>query len=451
MTKAFSKVFAAAAGIAVALMAATRGRSQISLPTAVDVALTHSPKVRIAQADANKARASLDQAKDVYVPALTAGAGLGDSYGYSPNPPTLFTFNAQSLLFNYSQRDYIRGAHFGVNAADLALEDARQGVIEDVSLTFLAVQHDEQREGVLDAENGMAARLATIVEERLNAGRDTAVDLTSAQLTAAQFRLAKLKAEDDTARDRTHLALELGLPPDASVVTDGEFPAIAPDRASGGAANPGQGPGVGAAYETAQAKQQTAIGDARYLYRPQIGLILQYNRYATFTDSFKELQIAHGSSVIGANEGVFGVQIQIPLADKEHQAKARGSAADAMRALAEADDAQRTALDGQLKLRHSIAVLQAREEVAGLEQKLAQQQLDAVRTQLSVATTGAGPQMNPKDEQNSLIAEREKYLAVIDARFQLRQAEVNLLRQSNGLETWIRQAARGPALPAQQP
>jgi hypothetical protein len=87
--------------------------------------------------------------------------------------------------------------------------------------------------------------------------------------------------------------------------------------------------------------------------------------------------------------------------------------------------------------------LQAQTEVAGLQQQLAQQQLEIVRVQLQNGTGNPeGPQMTPKDEQNARISEREKYLGVIDANYQLHEAEVQLLRQMGQLQTWLRSQAR---------
>ncbi len=431
--------------LALGLLATTAAVGQVSLGTAVDLALSHSPKVRIAQADVAKAHASLDEAHDVFVPSVTAGAGLGNSYGYSPNPPTLFTFNAQSLVYNFSQQSYIRAARFGISATDLSLQDARQGVMEDTALTFLAVQHDQERETVLATQSDLAAKLVQIVEDRLDAGRDTSIDLTTAKLSAAQVKLAKLRAEDDTARDRTHLALAMGLPADSVVQVDAEFPATPIEQAAPPLVGVPATPAVAAAFETAEAKWHTAVGDKKYLYRPQLSLLVQYNRYATFTNSFAQLQSINTGIKIGANEGVFAIQIQMPLFDKEHGAKAQESAAEAVRARAVAEDAQVTAIDGQAKLRHSIAVLRANYEVAGLQQELAKAQLEAVDAQLSASAGGNAPLMTPKDEQNSKISEREKYLGVLDANYQLRQAQVNLLRASGRLEGWILAASRGTA------
>ncbi len=417
--------------------------AQVTLNTAVDLALTHSPKLRIAQADADKARASLHQAHDVFVPSVTVGVGAGGyAWGYTPNPPSLFTFSAQSLVFNFSQRDYIRAGRFGVSASDLMLQDARQGVIEDTALSFLALEHDQEREGVLRQEGDLVQRLLAIVEDRVNAGRDTAIDLTTARLAAAQIRLAAHRTEDDTANDRDHLALLMGMSPTSSLTAEGSLPPMPEAFAAAPSVTVDASPAVAAAYATAISKEEIARGDHRYLLRPQLSFGAQYNRYAKFTDSFGTIENIHGAN-LGASEEAFGVEVQIPLFDKVHKDKANESAADAVHARAEADEAQRSALDGQLKLRHSLELLNDQAEVARLEQQLAQQQLDALTVQLNTPSSNPnGPALSPKDEQNSRIAERQKYLALIDADYQLREAQIQLLRQTGQIDAWLRQSSQ---------
>ena len=46
--------------------------------------------------------------------------------------------------------------------------------------------------------------------------------------------------------------------------------------------------------------------------------------------------------------------------------------------------------------------------------------------------------ITPKEEQNGHISEREKFLTLLDARFQVQQAQINLLRQTGGLERWLK-------------
>lgn len=421
--------------------------AQISLTTAVDLALRNSPRVKVAEADVAKARAALEESRDVYIPSLTAGAGLGQSYGFSLNPPTLFTFNAQSLVYNASQAAYIRSARSALVAATLTLQDVRAAVIEDAALTFVALDRDQQREEVLRQQLEYATRLVIVVEERLKAGRDRGIDLTSAQLLAAQFRLSNLRARDETANDQGHLAGLMAISPVGFRVESG-FPtkAIALDAPS--SSHSFLPPSVAAAFATATVKQQVAFGDARFLYRPQVSLVAQYNLYATWTSSFTQLQSLYSANnprnKIGANEGVFGVQINLPLFDKLRQAKNRESAAEASRAFHEAEVAQANALDGQSKSAHTIEELRIHAEIATLDRQLAQQQLEIVLIQMNVATSSAGTPLTPKDEQNSRIAEREKFLLTLDANSQLYQAEINLLRQTGQLESWLKEVAISP-------
>jgi outer membrane protein TolC len=433
------------------LLASTiSAHAQISLTTAVDLALRGNPRVLGAQADLVKARAQLAETHDAYVPSITAGAGLGQAYGYLPSPPTLFEVNAGSLVFGASQFFYIRSATAGVNAAQLALEDIREAVAQDTALAFITLDHDQQREQVIRHQTKFAKNLVTIVQDRVDAGQDSQIDLTQAKLTAAQLRLAALKAQDDTANDRDHLARLIGLPP-TSLQTDSTFPSapISADEPANPAPHGYANSAVASAFASAEAKQQQARGDARFMFWPQINLVTQYNRYATFTNSFSTLEkFSSNGGRIGADEAAFGVQITLPFLDKTRSAKARETAADASRALHDAQNAQLEALDGQSRLRYTISELQAQAEVATLQQQLAQQQLDVVHLQLQTGTGNpTGPQMSPKDEQTARIAERDKYLAVLDAAFQLHQAEIQLLRQSGGLEAWLKSTIQPPAAP----
>jgi outer membrane protein TolC len=451
---------AIAMALSAVLILAPSAQGQISLSTAVDLALGSNPRVQGAQADVNKARAQLSEAHDAYVPSINAGAAVGQSYGYSPYPPTLFTVSGGSLVFSASQFYYIRAARAGLDAAELALDDMREVVAEDTALAFAALDHDQQRETAVRQQSGFATTLVAIVESRVDAGKDTAIELTQARLTAAQLRLASLRASDETAVDREHLARLIGLPAAAlSVNTD--FPAgpvsldATVDTSVHGYANAA----VASAFDNAKAKQQQAWGDARFRFRPQVNLFAQYNYYATFSDSFAQLQKIYqantGQTTLSSSEGAFGVQITLPIMDRARSAKARESAADAAHALHDAQYAQTTALDGQSRLRHSITEIQLQAEVAGLQQQFAQQQLDVLQQQLKSGNPD-GPQMTPSDEQNARISEREKYLGVVDAGYQLRQAEIHLLRQTGQLIPWLKSAAAAatpqfPAAPSPTP
>jgi outer membrane protein TolC len=418
-----------------ALAAAMPAAAQISLTTAVDLALKNSPRVLAAQADVDKAQASLEEAKDVYIPTLVGGSGLGYSYGFPLGQPSIFNFTSQSLLVNFSQQDYIRAAKASLNAANLVLKDVRQAVAEDVAVTYLALDRDQQRQTALTEESGYAAKLVSIVQARLDAGQDTPIDLTTARLTAAQIKLARLRAEDDTAADQTHLALLTGLPASGLSVVPASIPQFAPPPTDNGSSIPMTSPAVESAYAIAKSKQQIAFGDARYLWRPQVYFVAQYSLFAKFNNYdlyYRAFQY---------NNAGIGVDIKFPVFDSVQKAKSRESAAEAARAQHEANAARDQFLEGRLKIRRATAELAARAEVADLDQQLAKQQLDVMLVQLSTSGS-SGSQMTPKDEQNSRIAEREKYIAYLEAGYQMKQAQINLMRQTGELENWLKSATQ---------
>jgi outer membrane protein TolC len=434
--------------LALALVLAPAAHAQLSLATAVDLAIRHNPRVKGAEADVEKARAQVSESLDAYVPSITAGAGLGQAYGFSPNPPTLATVSGGSLVYNASQSYYIKSAREGFTAARLSLEDVHEAVAQDTALAFIALVHDQQRAQVIAQQADFANSLVTIVQNRLDAGQDTQIDLTQAKLTAAELHLASMKAQDDTDYDREHLARLIDIPP-ATLIIDNNFPATPiPDAPGNATAHGYANSGVASAFAAAGAKLNQATGLNRFRFRPELNLVAQYNRYATFTDSFGALQKLNGT--IKADEGVFGVQITLPFMDKERAAKAREAAADASRSFHDAEAAQLDALDGQSRIRHTLGEISAQAEVATLQQQLAQQQLDVLHQQLQSGTGDPNaPQMTPKDEQKARIAERDKYLGVVDAGFQLHQAEIQLLRQTGNLEAWLKSAS--PASPAARP
>jgi outer membrane protein TolC len=429
--------------------------AQISLNTAVDLALRSNPRVKGAQDDVRKANDQLAQTHDVYIPSLSAGADIGQAYGYSEYPPTLFTMTSGSMIYNTAQSSYVRSARAGLKAAQLSLEDTSEQVAEDTAIAFIALAHDQQREQVIGQQTGYANDLVTIVQQRVDAGQDTQIDLTQAKITAAQLRLVRLRAVDDTAYDREHLARLIDLPP-ASLSAGDSFPTtpLDLDSTASAPANGDANSAVASAFANADARLQQAKGDSKFRYRPVINLFAVYNRYATFSDSFKSLDKLYGNNLT-ANEAAFGVQISLPLFDRARQARARESYDAAARAQHDAQEAQIDALDAQGRLRHGVAELQAQAEVATLQQQYAQQQLDVIHLQQQSGNPN-GPQMTPKDEQNARIAERDKYLAVVDAGFQLRQSEIQLLRQQGKLLAWLASAASSspstlPVPPSPQP
>ncbi|HXS14060.1 MAG TPA: TolC family protein [Acidobacteriaceae bacterium] len=416
--------------------------AQISLVSAVDLALKNNPRVRLAQADVDKSTAVLKESKDVYIPAISVGSGLGYSYGYPLGQPSIVNAQITGAILSWSQRDYIRAARLGLQAAVLSLNDARAAVEEDTVVTYLALDRDLAREQALDEQLARAEQLVTIVTDRLNAGVDSQMDLTQARLTAAQISLAYLDAQDETATDQLHLAHLISLPSTNLATVPDSVPHLGSPASDEVTAGLPDSPAVKAALSTAESKQRLAWGDSKRLYRPQIFLAGEYSLFAKFNN----YQLYFPPNTFRYNNAGIGIQMSWPIFDHALKAKAEESAADAAHAFADYDNARIKEQEGHVRLARSTRTLAAKAEVADLQQQLASQQLASVQTQLqATAANPSLPQRTPKDQANAEIDERGKYVSMLNSRFDLQQAQVQLMRAQGSLDTWLRTAAASPS------
>lgn len=421
------------------LCPAVAARAQVSLYTTVDLALRNSASVRIATADVQKAAAVLSQTKDVYIPAFSIGSGIGYSYGFPVGQPSIYDMTAQSLVFTFSQSDYIRAARSGLKASEHSLKDARQQVILDASLNYIQLNKTTDELAALEEESQYVDKLTAIEQQRAEAGLDPRVELTRTRLTAARIHLKRIHLANEAAALRETLAHLTGMPA-SSFVTDAKSIPPPPNFVSGGEWNEkafNASENVQAAYASAKSRQYMAFGDSRQNWRPQVSFAAQYNRYARFNNY--DVYYSHFQS----NNFGIGVQITVPLYDIEKHAKARESRADAAKSLAQADLLRDQTAEQALRLHQSIEELTAQAEVAALQQELAQSQLETILTQLQ---TGSGQPnatpLTPREEQTARIEERQRYEDSLDADFELTRARLSLLRAVGSVEDWAKSAPK---------
>jgi hypothetical protein len=69
---------------------------------------------------------------------------------------------------------------------------------------------------------------------------------------------------------------------------------------------------------------------------------------------------------------------------------------------------------------------------------LAQDQLDAITTQLQAGNPAGGSAPLPKDEQGAHIRERSHFVDMLETRFELTQARLSLLRAMGKIEDWAK-------------
>ena len=408
--------------------------AQVSLSTVVDLSQRNSNAVKMAEADVQKAQAALDQTRDAFIPNLSIGSTIGYSYGFPTGQPSVGNASMQSLVFSYSQQQYVRAARAGVDAANLRLKDAREEVALDVSNTYIELDTVHRELEAVQQQESFAANLVKIEEQRVDAGVDPALDLLEGRLTAAQLKLKRLHLETRAGTLAKQIANLTAMPvgailPDLSSIP--EIPAITANEA------PRKLLGIDAAATLARSKQLQARGDDLAWRRPQLGFGAVYNydsnalnNYSTYYQNFTPNNVS------------FGIQITVPFFDFALRAKAKATAAEALRAKVEAEQAERQNEVAIVTLTGNLRELDTLAEVASLKQQIAGEQLKAILTQLELGNgagsgPGAPPQLSPKAEQLARIDERQKYQDSLDAGVDLAKARLSLLRALGHMQDWL--------------
>lgn len=422
-----------------ALLLSPGARAQVSFYTTIDLALRNNPQVRMSSANLQRAQAGVREAFAVFKPSLLLGSSVGFSYGFPLGQPEIFSLTAQSLAFSFSQPDYVRSARAAYQSAQLQLEDVRQQTILDTALDYIELSKVTQEITALDQEETYVQKLIGIEDQRVDAGVDGRIELTKARLTAAQVTLKRIHAENQADLLRARLAHLTGLAPGDMKPESQSIPGL-PEMSTGAdidEAAVDANNGVKAAFATAKSKLYTAFGDSRSNNRPTLSFVASYGLFSNF-NNYAEYYRKFQNNNFGA-----GIEIEIPLFDANRTAKAESSKADAAYASAEAQQLRGQTGEQILQLQKSISELAAQEQVAELENELAVDQLNAVAAQLE---SGSGnpnqPSMTPKDQQEAHIDERSRYIDMLDAKFQVTQARLNLLRELNRIEDWVKMPAQ---------
>jgi outer membrane protein TolC len=411
--------------------------AQVSLATTVDLAERNSSPVRLAEADVKKADSALAQSKDAFIPSLTFGAGLPalPDIGFTGGVPSILNATAQSMVFSLPQNQYIGAARAGLKAAFLALKQAREQAALDASTAYIELDTVDRELDAAHQQEVFAARLVTIEQERAEAGVDPLSDLLQTQLTAAQLRLKRLHLETRAGTLAKQIAVLTGLP-DGSITPDrASIPEI-PEVKAGEAGNALAG--IDSAQMLAVSKQKVARGDLLNVLIPQISFNALYSRNTTILNDFN----AYYVKAIPTDNFSSGFSIQIPIFDRGRGAKARESAADALRATMEAEQTKRQNEVQIAELTGGLREMDTLAEIASLKQQIAHEQLQSVLAQLELGNgagsgPGAQPQLTPKAEQLARIDEREKYQDAQEAEFNLAKTRLNLLCALGHMEDWL--------------
>ncbi len=406
----------------------------LAFRTAIEQALKHSATTGLGQADLQRAEASVTQTRDVYLPQMVLGSGLGGSYGFPLSlegaAPSIFNVNFQGALLNGAQRSYIRAARSDVAATTAQNADRRNEVIMETALAYIQLDLLESSLEIQREQEQSAAKFQDIVNQRVQAGLDSQVEITRAKLAGARTKLDTAQTHRPAAQLRLRLSQLTGLPANSIHTSTETIPAMpAPPQDAELTAAVESNPAVKAAEAAADAKAFRAQAEHRQLY-PAIDYVGQYAvlaRFNNYDEFFRRFQ-RHNLTA--------GVAIRFPFLNPVQRAAAEVAKADAVKSRKEAQNVRDQVSGDTLKLQRSVQQLSAAREVAQLEHQLAQADIET--THAKIESGGA----SLKDEENARVVEHQRYTAYLNSSFELDKAQVQLMRQTGELEGWAMGASK---------
>ena len=438
--------------IALLLLTTSLQAEPVPLKRVVELALSHATGAAIATADERHAAAGYRELHNSYIPQLTTSAGLGPpSYGFplalEGQAPSLFNINAQSSLWNPQLRDFIRAAKIDSQVAVLNSKDARNQIIQDAVLSYIELGKWERRLSRLRETADDAEKMQAAVAERVKAGVDSELDGIRARLSAARMhqRLVEAQGSGDVLRE--HLSKLTGLAATEIETEEGslpEFPATPQDASSPStpsAQAADANPAVQAAVEHARAQYVRAEGEHRawwpsFDFAAQYAVLSNFNNFQDYYIPEKECTTSIGTFLcpnggFRQNNATVGVSIRFPFLNFSQRSRAEAADADALKASKQAEAAKNQASEDELRLRRSVAQLQAARDVAQLEYEVAQKSLEAVHTRMDAGTAN----MHDLDDMRTQAS--EKFMALQDVSFELQRIQLALLRATGELEMWV--------------
>jgi len=404
----------------------------VPLRRVVELALSHGPSTAMSSADEQRAFAAYNEVRSRYVPALTVGSGLGATWGYplslEGSAPSIVNTTAQSSVVNLALQDFVHEAKTEWRASTVRSQEQREQVILDTVLSYAELNKWETLDAHLTDDYAAALKMEEVVNQRIKEGVDTAMDRDQAHLAAARIYLHISQAQGAIDVLRARLSHATGLPPAAIVTTQDSIPALPEIHQDDDLAAHAVeiNPNIQVAALHADALAFHAHGTHRAMW-PTVDFAAQYALLATF-NNYQEF-FRQGS--FEKHNATIGVVIRFPFFNPSQRAEVRAADAEALVAKKQEEQTRNQVSEQTLKLQRSVQQLSAAQEVVTLEYQIAQSSLEAVKVKLDAGTATL------HDEADARAQAAERFAELQDAKFQLEQARIALLRQTGDLASWV--------------
>lgn len=402
-------------------------RIALTLQRSIELAMQNSRDVQVAKIQASLADKAAFVSKAEFLPNLSAGSGAGYSNGIPETPggraPSLFSVTYNEKVLNEPLRGQAKELQEQVRSQQLVLADVKNAVMARTAAAYLELAKVRHALELLRKEEGSAARIVDLTQQREKEGFELPVEVTKAQLTRAQVaqRILQLEGREDELEVFLRNQLGLAAHQEFDVAAE-ELPGEAEQEGANLIAMALQNnTALKLAESDVRAKEFRLKGEKRG-YWPTLEFVSVYSvlaRFNNFDEFFNRFQ---------RNNFNAGVQVQIPIFSA--RAKAAVGLAQVNLQVAKASlENKKSEVSAEVRQKsRKVKETEAAKEVARLELQLVQQNLSVAQAQFDEGRTSV------RDMEKLRLDESEKWMAFLDANFKRQQAQIELLRAAGQLD-----------------
>ena len=403
----------------------------INLKQAVEMALRSSREVALAQARYNVAQNIVEVNRSAFRPNFFTGSGAAYTHGFPQTPggaaPSIVNASYLQTVFNPLLSSQVRSADQRKEGQRLELEKTRNTVMLQTSTAYLELAKVRHSLDLMRVHRQSNARILEFTRQRLSEGLELPIEGTRAELNEARSEQRIVLLESRQRVLERQLAAWIGVPGDRRIEIEAEILPLNErqreqdlvDRALSSSLDLQQ-----AEFER-KAREHRLEGEIGTKW-PTVDLFAEYGlfaRFNNFQDFFQRFQ---------RNNFNIGLQVRIPLVNGQRSANV--ALARSELTTAEMDlKAKRQNIELDVERQYQrLRELDAAREVARLELKLAQENLQIVQ-----AGFGEG-RSNLRDVEKARLEENDRWLAFLDSDYEHQKAQLDLLNTTGDLGRLIR-------------
>jgi outer membrane protein TolC len=412
-------------------MATAQSVENVSLKQAVERALQNSREVALAQVQYNVARNTVEVNRAVFKPNLYTGSGAAFTYGFpqtvSGAAPSIINLSYVESVFNPVLTAQVRAAGERSESQRLELEKTRNAVMLQTVEAYLELAKVRHSADLMRGERESNARILNFTRQRSAEGMELPIEVTRAELGQAQTEKNIVKLESRQRSLENQLAALMGISPDTRIEVESETVPFdenererdLTDRAIANSLDLRQ------ADLERRARVDRLNGEIGSKW-PTLDLFAEYGLFSkinNFQEFFQKFQ---------RNNVNAGIQVRIPLYTAQRTANV--SLARSELTVAEAQlKSRRQTIELEVPNKYQrVRELNAAREVARLELKLAQENLQLIQARFEEGKA------NLRDVERARVDENEKWLAFLDSDYDRQKAQLDLLSATGNLGSLLR-------------